>query len=162
VIVQPMPCPQAGNPQQAQQNGICSWMLDPLAANPTTRNGFLQCQPAAFNLYCGRWQCMPCSVQTIFDVNLQVCVWDPNAVPGPLPPRTPAPFIQQPQQPFMPIIQPTIAQPQQGCGCSMGTNIGACGSNYNCPGMSQCQVTQPSQQSSACGACCYFGKIFSR
>jgi hypothetical protein len=73
-----MPCPQAGNPQQAQQNGICSWMLDPLAANPTTRNGFLQCQPAAFSLYCGRWQCMPCSPQTIFDVNLQVCVWDPS------------------------------------------------------------------------------------
>jgi hypothetical protein len=130
-------------------------MLDPLAANPSERASFLQCQPAPFNVFCGRWRRMPCARYTIFDVTLQVCVHDPNAPVGPLPPVTQAPFVQPP------ITQP-IQPAQQTCGCSVGINIGFCGSNYNCPGMSQCQVTQPSPQSSACGACCYFGQIYLR
>jgi hypothetical protein len=37
---------------------------------------FLQCQPAPFNLLCGRWQRMPCAPSTVFDAREQLCVWD--------------------------------------------------------------------------------------
>lgn len=153
VVVQPMPCPQAQGTggQGAVENGICSWMLDPLAAHPSKRNCFLQCQPAPYNVFCGRWRTMPCSIYTVFDVQLQVCVNDPAAPVGQLPPA-------QPQQPIFAPQPPQ--QPAQSCGCTVGVNIGTCGSNYQCPGMSQCQVTQPAQQQQSCSTCCYFGAIF--
>jgi hypothetical protein len=65
-----------GGVQNARYQGICSWMVDPLATDPESPTHFLQCQPAPNNLFCGRWQRMPCAPATKFDVNSQVCVWD--------------------------------------------------------------------------------------
>lgn len=47
-------------------------MVDPLAVDPQSKTHYLQCQPAPNNLFCGRWQRMPCAPGTIFDVNSQV------------------------------------------------------------------------------------------
>lgn len=65
-----------GSAQNARYQGICSWMVDPLAADPESRSHFLQCQPAPNNLFCGRWQRMPCAPTTVFNVESQVCVLD--------------------------------------------------------------------------------------
>ncbi|CEF59257.1 Chitin binding domain-containing protein [Strongyloides ratti] len=77
---EPQSCPLVvsgiGN---ARYQGICSWMTDPLAVDPESKTHFLQCQPAPKNLYCGRWQRMPCPKSTVFDVNIQVCVWDTSS-----------------------------------------------------------------------------------
>ncbi|KAI6229087.1 hypothetical protein M3Y99_01149000 [Aphelenchoides fujianensis] len=99
-VIQPQPCALVkGSAQNARYQGICSWMLDPLACDPDSRCHFLQCQPAANNLFCGRWQRMPCAPATIFDPVAQVCVWDNAATPAPLPLPTPAPPSGTPQSP---------------------------------------------------------------
>ncbi|KAI6180987.1 hypothetical protein M3Y98_00780700 [Aphelenchoides besseyi] len=91
-VIQPQPCALVqGSATNARYQGICSWMLDPLACDPESRCHFLQCQPASNNLYCGRWQRMPCAPATVFDAAAQICVWDTSATPGPLPLPTPAP-----------------------------------------------------------------------
>ncbi|KAL6741234.1 hypothetical protein Aduo_014509 [Ancylostoma duodenale] len=140
-VVQPQPCPlvQGGGAQNAQYQGICSWMIDPLAADPQSRSHYLQCQPAPNSLFCGRWQRMPCAPGTVFDVQAQVCVWDRHASPGPLPPTTAAPLPQTPQGP---------------CSCAGGAQIGSCNQNYQCPGQSVCQVGQNAGQ--PCMSCCYY------
>ena len=107
-------------------------MIDPLATDPESRTHFLQCQPAPNNLFCGRWQRMPCAPATVFDSSAQVCVWDSQGgQPGNLP--TPAPYV--------------ATQPQRDsqCGCTGGVQIGSCNANYQCPGQSVCQVGQQSQ-----------------
>ncbi|KAI6206810.1 hypothetical protein M3Y94_00956300 [Aphelenchoides besseyi] len=92
-VIQPQPCALVqGSATNARYQGICSWMLDPLACDPESRCHFLQCQPASNNLYCGRWQRMPCAPATVFDAAAQICVWDTSATPGPLPLPTPAPL----------------------------------------------------------------------
>ncbi|ETN74528.1 hypothetical protein NECAME_04014 [Necator americanus] len=140
-IVQPQPCPlvQGGGVQNAQYQGICSWMIDPLAVDPQSRTHYLQCQPAPNNLFCGRWQRMPCAPGTMFDVQAQVCVWDTQAAPAVLPQATAAPMPQAPQAP---------------CSCVGGVQIGSCNQNYQCPGQSVCQVGQNAGQQ--CMVCCYF------
>ncbi|VDK36755.1 unnamed protein product [Gongylonema pulchrum] len=82
-------------------------MIDPLAADPQSRSHFLQCQPAPNSLYCGRWQRMPCEPGLIFNVQLQVCVWDASAQPGGVPPPTAAPGVS-PYQPLIPSATPGI------------------------------------------------------
>ncbi|KIH65866.1 hypothetical protein ANCDUO_03807 [Ancylostoma duodenale] len=132
-IVQPQACPlvQGSGVQNAQYQGICSWMVDPLAVDPQSRTHYLQCQPAPNNLFCGRWQRMPCAPGTVFDVQAQVCVWDTSASPASLPPATAAPMPQAPQAP---------------CSCVGGVQIGSCNQNYQCPGQSVCQVGQNAGQ----------------
>ncbi|EYC13549.1 hypothetical protein Y032_0043g780 [Ancylostoma ceylanicum] len=140
-IVQPQACPlvQGSGVQNAQYQGICSWMVDPLAVDPQSRTHYLQCQPAPNNLFCGRWQRMSCAPGTVFDVQAQVCVWDTSASPASLPPATAAPMPQAPQAP---------------CSCVGGVQIGSCNQNYQCPGQSVCQVGQNAGQQ--CMVCCYF------
>uniref|UniRef100_A0A1I7Y3R0 Chitin-binding type-2 domain-containing protein n=1 Tax=Steinernema glaseri TaxID=37863 RepID=A0A1I7Y3R0_9BILA len=147
-VVQPQPCPLVqGGVQNARYQGICSWMIDPLATDPESRSHFLQCQPAPNNLFCGRWQRMPCAPATVFDASAQVCVWDSQtSQPGPLP--TPAPFVQPA------TVQPAV--PQQSCGCTGGVQIGSCNQNYQCPGQSVCQIGQ--RQQNPCMVCCYYHK----
>ncbi|CAJ0930930.1 unnamed protein product, partial [Mesorhabditis belari] len=143
VVQQPQACPLVqGGVQNAAYQGICSWMVDPLARDPESRTHFLQCQPAPNNLYCGRWQRMPCAPATVFDEQAQVCVWDTSAQPASLP--TPAPYV------------PTQAQQNTQCGCTGGVQIGSCNQNYQCPGQSVCQVGQ--QNGNQCMVCCYFRK----
>uniref|UniRef100_A0AC34Q1Q8 Chitin-binding type-2 domain-containing protein n=1 Tax=Panagrolaimus sp. JU765 TaxID=591449 RepID=A0AC34Q1Q8_9BILA len=117
-IVQPQSCPLVqGGVQNARYQGICSWMVDPLATDPESRTHFLQCQPAPNNLFCGRWQRMPCAPATVFDANAQVCVWDSqNGQPGNLP--TPAPYV--------------ATQPQRDsqCSCTGGANPFAKSDNH--------------------------------
>uniref|UniRef100_A0A0K0DLB9 Chitin-binding type-2 domain-containing protein n=1 Tax=Angiostrongylus cantonensis TaxID=6313 RepID=A0A0K0DLB9_ANGCA len=131
-IVRPQACPlvQQGV-QGAQYQGICSWMVDPLAADPQSRSHYLQCQPAPKNLFCGRWQRMPCAPSTVFDVQAQVCVWDTQtSLPGAVPqagPHVPPP-LQAPHPPQ--------------CSCLGGVLIGSCNQNFQCPGQSVCQVGQ--------------------
>lgn len=88
-----------------------------------------------FQLFCGRWQRMPCAPATVFDASAQVCVWDSqNGQPGNLP--TPAPYV--------------ATQPQRDsqCSCTGGVQIGSCNANYQCPGQSVCQIGQsPASQS---------------
>ncbi|CAI5448253.1 unnamed protein product [Caenorhabditis angaria] len=143
-VVQPQPCPlvQGSGVQNAQYQGICSWMVDPLATDPQSKTHFLQCQPAPNNLFCGRWQRMPCAPATVFDVNAQVCVWDTTSAPATLP--TPAPYVS------------TQAPQNSQCGCTGGVQIGSCNQNYQCPGQSVCQVGQNNGQQ--CMVCCYFRK----
>uniref|UniRef100_A0A1I7WMH3 Chitin-binding type-2 domain-containing protein n=1 Tax=Heterorhabditis bacteriophora TaxID=37862 RepID=A0A1I7WMH3_HETBA len=142
-VVQPQACPLVqGGVQNAQYQGICSWMVDPLAVDPQSRTHYLQCQPAPNNLFCGRWQRMPCAPATAFDVQTQVCVWNTQGIPGTLP--TPAPYVST-QAPF-----------NSQCGCTGGVQIGSCNQNYQCPGQSVCQVGQNSGQQ--CMVCCYFRK----
>uniref|UniRef100_A0A7E4VR22 Chitin-binding type-2 domain-containing protein n=1 Tax=Panagrellus redivivus TaxID=6233 RepID=A0A7E4VR22_PANRE len=147
-VVQPQACPLVqGGVANARYQGICSWMVDPLATDPESTTHFLQCQPAPNNLFCGRWQRMPCAPATKFDVSAQVCVWDSTSnQPGNLP--TPAPYVS------------TQPQYDSSCGCTGGVQIGSCNSNYQCPGQSVCQVgqTQQSGQSSPCMVCCYYQK----
>ncbi|KAK0398457.1 hypothetical protein QR680_002596 [Steinernema hermaphroditum] len=149
-VVQPQPCPLVqGGVQNARYQGICSWMIDPLATDPESRTHFLQCQPAPNNLFCGRWQRMPCAPATVFDASAQVCVWDSQITasqPGPLP--TPAPYVQPP------TVQPSVSQ--QSCGCTGGVQIGSCNQNYQCPGQSVCQIGQ--KQQNPCMVCCYYRK----
>ncbi|CAJ0569990.1 unnamed protein product, partial [Mesorhabditis spiculigera] len=143
VVQQPQSCPLVqGGVQNAAYQGICSWMVDPLAKDPESCTHFLQCQPAPNNLYCGRWQRMPCAPATIFDEQAQVCVWDTSSQPASLP--TPAPYV------------PTQAQQNSQCGCTGGVQIGSCNQNYQCPGQSVCQVGQ--QNGNQCMVCCYFRK----
>lgn len=123
---------QGSGVQNAQYQGICSWMIDPLATDPQSRTHYLQCQPAPNNLFCGRWQRMPCAPGTVFDVQSQVCVWDTNSQPGTLP--TPAPYVS------------TQAPQNAQCGCTGGVQIGSCNQNYQCPGQSVCQVGQNAGQ----------------
>ncbi|PAV65600.1 hypothetical protein WR25_12298 isoform A [Diploscapter pachys] len=128
-VIQPQPCPLVqGGVQNAQYQGICSWMIDPLATDPQSCTHYLQCQPAPNNLFCGRWQRMPCAPATVFDVSSQVCVWDTNGQPGSLP--TPAPYVS------------TQAPQNSQCSCTGGVQIGSCNQNYQCPGQSVCQVGQ--------------------
>jgi len=154
--VVPMPCPlaQGQGSQGAQVGGICSWMLAPLAADPSTTCGFLQCVPRQPGQYCGVWVKMPCAPATRFDVNVQVCVWDemrqcggmqqqccPTPVAPTQAPCTPCPMVQQPcvQQPCQPQILPTmpIIQPS----CTAGTlPIAPCNQQQQCPGFSSCQT----------------------
>ncbi|CAD6192699.1 unnamed protein product [Caenorhabditis auriculariae] len=143
-VVQPQACPlvQGSGVQNAQYQGICSWMVDPLAVDPQSKTHYLQCQPAPNNLFCGRWQRMPCAPATVFDVNAQVCVWDTTGTPGSLP--TPAPYVA------------TQAPQNTQCGCTGGVQIGSCNQNYQCPGQSVCQVGQTNGQQ--CMVCCYFRK----
>ncbi|VDO65852.1 unnamed protein product [Haemonchus placei] len=125
-IVQPQACPLVqGGIQTAQYQGICSWMVDPLATDPQSRSHYLQCQPAPNNLFCGRWQRMPCAPSTTFDVQAQICVWSSQGAPGALP----APYVP-------------AASSQAQCSCSGGVQIGSCNQNYQCPGQSVCQVGQ--------------------
>ncbi|KAK5972427.1 Chitin-binding type-2 domain-containing protein, partial [Trichostrongylus colubriformis] len=139
-IVQPQACPLVqGGIQTAQYQGICSWMVDPLATDPQSRSHYLQCQPAPNNLFCGRWQRMPCAPSTVFDVQSQICVWDTAAAPGGLPVKSP--YVQ---------TQAPMAQ----CSCVGGVQIGSCNQNYQCPGQSVCQVGQSA--GSQCMVCCYF------
>lgn len=142
-----------GSAQNAKYQGICSWMLDPLAADPESRCHFLQCQPAPNNLFCGRWQRMPCAPATVFDLGAQVCVWDSRGcagrstplaegVPGPLPP--PGPPSSSPAPQFAPMSAqagPQLA-PGSSCLCPGGVKIGSCNANFQCPGQSVCQVGQ--------------------
>ncbi|CAI4225405.1 unnamed protein product [Auanema sp. JU1783] len=143
-VVQPQACPlvQGQGVQNAQYQGICSWMVDPLAVDPQSRSHYLQCQPAPNNLFCGRWQRMPCAPATVFDVQAQVCVWDTQGTPGTLP--TPAPYVS------------TQAPQNSACGCTGGVQIGSCNQNYQCPGQSVCQVGQ--NNGNQCMVCCYFRK----
>uniref|UniRef100_A0A914YKP9 Chitin-binding type-2 domain-containing protein n=1 Tax=Panagrolaimus superbus TaxID=310955 RepID=A0A914YKP9_9BILA len=149
-VVQPQACPLVqGGTQNARYQGICSWMVDPLATDPESKTHFLQCQPAPNNLFCGRWQRMPCAPATVFDANAQVCVWDSsnNAQPGNLP--TPAPYVS------------TQPQRDSQCACTGGVQIGSCNANYQCPGQSVCQVGQQPQQNGQnrpCMVCCYYHK----
>ncbi|KHJ83468.1 hypothetical protein OESDEN_16834 [Oesophagostomum dentatum] len=118
-------------------------MIDPLAVDPESRYHYLQCQPAPNNLFCGRWQRMPCAPGTVFDVQAQVCVWDTQATPGGVPMGTTgAPM--QPMQPMQP--QYTQAPQQPSCSCVGGVQIGSCNQNYQCPGQSVCQVGQTAGQ----------------
>ncbi|VDM52770.1 unnamed protein product [Angiostrongylus costaricensis] len=129
-IVRPQACPlvQQGL-QRTQYQGICSWMVDPLAADPQSRTHYLQCQPAPKNLFCGRWQRMPCAPSTVFDVQAQVCVWDTQtSLPGAVPPAGPH------------VPPPALPPPQ--CSCLGGVLIGSCNQNFQCPGQSVCQVGQ--------------------
>ncbi|VDM48770.1 unnamed protein product [Toxocara canis] len=64
-------------------------MVDPLAVDPQGSTTYLQCQPTTNNLYCGRWQRMPCSPGTTFNVNMQLCTWDSGAQPGQFPTAQP-------------------------------------------------------------------------
>jgi hypothetical protein len=77
-IIHAQPCPLVGSNDllNPKYQGLCSWMLDPLVFDPDSRDHFLQCQPAPFNLLCGRWQRMPCSQNTVFDFKTQLCIWD--------------------------------------------------------------------------------------
>ncbi|XGW30322.1 hypothetical protein V3C99_009363 [Haemonchus contortus] len=137
-IVQPQACPLVqGGIQTAQYQGICSWMVDPLATDPQSKSHYLQCQPAPNNLFCGRWQRMPCAPSTTFDVQAQICVWSSQGAPGALP----APYVP-------------AASSQAGCSCSGGVQIGSCNQNYQCPGQSVCQVGQ--NAGNQCMVCCYF------
>ncbi|KAK6039048.1 hypothetical protein COOONC_23445, partial [Cooperia oncophora] len=105
-------------------------MVDPLANDPQSRSHYLQCQPAQNNLFCGRWQRMPCAPATVFDAPSQLCVWDTQGSPATLPTMpTSAPYV------------PTQA-PQAQCSCTGGVRIGSCNQNYQCPGQSVCQVGQ--------------------
>uniref|UniRef100_A0A914GWA5 Chitin-binding type-2 domain-containing protein n=1 Tax=Globodera rostochiensis TaxID=31243 RepID=A0A914GWA5_GLORO len=84
VIEQPRPCPliDRTKPQSVQYQELCSWMLDPLVPDSESHAHFLQCQPAPFSLFCGRWQRMPCAPKTVFDVREQMCVWDQGEQKG--------------------------------------------------------------------------------
>ncbi|KAI1732811.1 Chitin binding Peritrophin-A domain containing protein [Ditylenchus destructor] len=89
-VIQSQPCPlvQSGDIEKAHYQSICSWMLDPLTNDPESRTHFLQCQPAPYNVLCGRWQRMPCAPATIFDMREQLCVWDSagkTSTPGNIP-----------------------------------------------------------------------------
>ncbi|WKY03480.1 hypothetical protein Q1695_004887 [Nippostrongylus brasiliensis] len=140
-IVQPQGCPLVqGGVQLAQYQGICSWMVDPLANDPQSQAHYLQCQPAPNNLFCGRWQRMPCPPGTVFDSASQICVWDTQSSPTNLPVNTP--YVS------------TQAPPQAQCSCVGGVQIGSCNQNYQCPGQSVCQVGQTA--GSQCMVCCYF------
>uniref|UniRef100_A0A0K0FKU9 Chitin-binding type-2 domain-containing protein n=1 Tax=Strongyloides venezuelensis TaxID=75913 RepID=A0A0K0FKU9_STRVS len=162
-VIQPQACQLvSGGVQNAKYQGICSWMVDPLAVDPESKTHFLQCQPAPKNLFCGRWQRMPCAPGTVFSVNDQVCVWDSSNTiePGSIP--TPDPTIQQPG-----TLATTIASPilRDQCNCNGGVKIGNCNNNYQCPGQSVCQVNQQTTtvvQTQApvqndCKVCCYYG-----
>uniref|UniRef100_A0A158R5K8 Chitin-binding type-2 domain-containing protein n=1 Tax=Syphacia muris TaxID=451379 RepID=A0A158R5K8_9BILA len=142
-IVQPQPCPlvQGQSTMNAQYQGICSWMVDPLAVDQQSRSHYLQCQPAPNNLFCGRWQRMPCAPATVFDVNAQVCVWDSasQSMPGSIPTATQVPMQYQPSVTTAIPISVSTAQPST-CACTGGVQIGSCNSNYQCPGQSVCQV----------------------
>uniref|UniRef100_A0AC35UFR5 Chitin-binding type-2 domain-containing protein n=1 Tax=Rhabditophanes sp. KR3021 TaxID=114890 RepID=A0AC35UFR5_9BILA len=164
-ISQPQACQLVqGGIQNAQYQGICSWMVDALAVDPQSKTHYLQCQPAPKNLYCGRWQRMPCAVGTIFSAEQQVCIFDTNnAQPGNIP--TPNPVLTQPGPlPTQPQVQ------RNDCNCSGGVQIGQCNQNYQCPGKSVCnlgtgpvftQTQAPVQQqqrtnSNGCKICCYY------
>uniref|UniRef100_W6NFV4 C. briggsae CBR-PQN-74 protein n=1 Tax=Haemonchus contortus TaxID=6289 RepID=W6NFV4_HAECO len=112
-------------------------MVDPLATDPQSKSHYLQCQPAPNNLFCGRWQRMPCAPSTTFDVQAQICVWSSQGAPGALP----APYVP-------------AASSQAQCSCSGGVQIGSCNQNYQCPGQSVCQVGQ--NAGNQCMVCCYF------
>uniref|UniRef100_A0A0N5A726 Na_H_Exchanger domain-containing protein n=1 Tax=Parastrongyloides trichosuri TaxID=131310 RepID=A0A0N5A726_PARTI len=156
---EPQSCPLVvsgvGN---AKYQGICSWMTDPLAVDPESRTHFLQCQPAPKNLYCGRWQRMPCAPATVFDVTVQVCVWE-TAISGtgtevgeiPLPQATstsrpsyinptitPSYTTSYPSSIYYTTTQAT--QQYNQCNCNGGIPIGTCNQNYQCPGQSLCQI----------------------
>ncbi|CAD5226662.1 unnamed protein product [Bursaphelenchus xylophilus] len=154
-IIQPQPCALVDGDgiSNAKYMGICSWMLDPLAEDPETKCNYLQCQPAPNNLFCGRWQKMPCAPATAFDVTAQVCVWNAMSIPGPLPPpgttTTPAPQ-------FSPIkISIPLPNMNSQCTCKGGVQIGSCNSQYQCPGQSICQIGQ-SSSNTPCTVCCYY------
>ncbi|CAD5219036.1 unnamed protein product [Bursaphelenchus okinawaensis] len=142
-IIQPQPCGlvDGDSVANAQYLGICSWMLDPLAKDPESNCNFLQCQPAPNNLFCGRWQRMPCAPATAFDVNAQVCVWDALSMPGPLPP----PGTTTTSVPQFNPIKISIPLPNMNpCSCKGGVQIGSCNGQFQCPGQSICQVGQSS------------------
>ncbi|VDD90669.1 unnamed protein product [Enterobius vermicularis] len=135
-------------------------MVDPLATDPQSRTHYLQCQPAPNNLFCGRWQRMPCAPSTVFDVNAQVCVWDPSkystALPGTVPvgeqvsqsaqyqPQGQFPTqgpVQQYSTNGVTAVPITVSTTQPAtCSCTGGVLIGSCNVNYQCPGQSVCQV----------------------
>uniref|UniRef100_A0A0N5C0X6 Chitin-binding type-2 domain-containing protein n=1 Tax=Strongyloides papillosus TaxID=174720 RepID=A0A0N5C0X6_STREA len=180
---EPQSCPLVvsglGN---ARYQGICSWMTDPLAVDPESRTHFLQCQPAPKNLYCGRWQRMPCAPATVFDVNIQVCVWDTSIQgtgqgigggievgPIPLPQQTTSTFFPQystspyyttTTYPYTSIYTTTQAyqQSNQQCSCNGGIPIGTCNQNYQCPGQSLCQIGINIETKQTCKVCCYYKK----
>ncbi|KHN80103.1 hypothetical protein Tcan_12308 [Toxocara canis] len=128
---------QGQSSQIAEYQGICSWMVDPLAVDPQGSTTYLQCQPTTNNLYCGRWQRMPCSPGTTFNVNMQLCTWDSGAQPGQFPTAQP---------PYATASTPGANGGQ--CTCSSGIPISSCYPKYLCPGQSNCQTT--------CSVCCYF------
>uniref|UniRef100_A0A915DHL4 Chitin-binding type-2 domain-containing protein n=1 Tax=Ditylenchus dipsaci TaxID=166011 RepID=A0A915DHL4_9BILA len=84
-VVQPQPCPLVQSNENAKYQSICSWMLDPLVNDPDSRNHFLQCQPAPYNVLCGRWQRMPCAPYTMFDSREQMCIWGSDQGVGSIP-----------------------------------------------------------------------------
>uniref|UniRef100_A0A0M3ICJ9 Chitin-binding type-2 domain-containing protein n=1 Tax=Ascaris lumbricoides TaxID=6252 RepID=A0A0M3ICJ9_ASCLU len=128
-IVQPQACPlvQGQVSQTAEYQGICSWMVDPLAVDPQGVTTYLQCQPTTNDVYCGRWQRMPCSPGTTFDVAVQLCVWHPGVQAGQVSLQTPS----------------TVSLPAGiagQCACTSGVPISSCGENNQCPGQSTCQI----------------------
>uniref|UniRef100_A0A0K0E1W6 Chitin-binding type-2 domain-containing protein n=1 Tax=Strongyloides stercoralis TaxID=6248 RepID=A0A0K0E1W6_STRER len=184
---EPQSCPLVisgvGN---ARYQGICSWMTDPLAADPESKKHFLQCQPAPKNLYCGRWQRMPCAPATVFDVNVQVCVWDTSSegitdsIVGeiPLPQQTTTlyppysdqlysttrkvyttPYVTSYTQSFtVPYTTTPLYQQNNQCSCNGGIPIGTCNQNYQCPGQSLCQISVNVETKQNCKVCCYYKK----
>ncbi|VDN07363.1 unnamed protein product [Thelazia callipaeda] len=139
--------------QNARYQGICSWMIDPLIADPESPSHFLQCQPAPKSSYCGRWQRMPCEPDLIFNAQLQVCVWNhvflsfPEENPGPIPAQIAYPQItptyptitKLPSYPLS-LIPETDANAK--CNCGIGVQIGSCNANGQCPGHSTCKANQ--------------------
>ncbi|KAI6175471.1 CRE-PQN-74 protein [Aphelenchoides bicaudatus] len=162
-VIQPQPCALVqGSATNARYQGICSWMLDPLASDPESRCHFLQCQPAANNLFCGRWQRMPCAPATVFDAAAQVCVWDTLGQPGPLPLPTPAPPTSAPkiatmQNSGMQLLNSHCNNGPNANLCRGGVQIGSCNSNFQCPGQSVCQIGEIMTLGlMPCTACCYY------
>ncbi|KAL3982402.1 Chitin binding Peritrophin-A domain family protein [Acanthocheilonema viteae] len=170
-IIVPQACPIAvgQNVEGARYQRICSWMIEPLAADPESPSHFLQCQPASNSLYCGRWQRMPCTPDLIFNALLQVCAWNPSTQSEKIPVVTQRPSIiatypsitQLPHASTGYLISPIPVVPPYNtnarCTCHGGVQIGFCGPNGQCPGQSICKSNQIVGQGS-CLVCCYYSQ----
>uniref|UniRef100_A0A0R3S3E2 Chitin-binding type-2 domain-containing protein n=1 Tax=Elaeophora elaphi TaxID=1147741 RepID=A0A0R3S3E2_9BILA len=158
----PQACPIAvgRDVEEARYQRLCSWMIEPLVADPESPSHFLQCQPASNSLYCGRWQRMPCEPGLIFDASLQVCVRNPSMQSKKIPIVTHSsgiiatypPINHLPHASSEYLISPVLVVPRYGsnmpCTCHIGVQIGSCGPNGQCPGQSICEDNQIAEQGS--------------
>uniref|UniRef100_A0A915PIP9 Chitin-binding type-2 domain-containing protein n=1 Tax=Setaria digitata TaxID=48799 RepID=A0A915PIP9_9BILA len=172
-ITAPQPCPIVvrKGAEDIKYQGICSWMIDPLVIDPESSSHFLQCQPAPNNLYCGRWQRMPCEPGLIFSALFQVCVWNPSLQPE----KVLTAYSSSTITPTYPSIT-QLSQASTGnlissilvdskfvantqCSCDVGVQIGSCGPSGQCPGHSACKSNQLAEQASVSNCRVWYAAI---
>ncbi|KAL1230923.1 Microtubule-actin cross-linking factor [Trichinella spiralis] len=166
VDTKPRPCPFIPPyANDAKPDGMCSWMMAPLAPNPGSYNSYLQCVPQPDYLYCGKWTVKACAPNTVFSASAQVCVFlddekgprvpispTPPSVPYPIPPTVPVPPMPPappvpappipgiPYPPSGPLPPSSVPTLPDGSICGVGIFVGWCNYQMQCPGLSQCMV----------------------